>query len=176
MKKILLSSSIFLTLFLADIPMNAQDIAAGFIYSENKQQVENENTKDHKSLRLNELNITAVRDFNRNYGKASDVKWVQTGHGTSVYFTFGGINMRSSYNSKGRKEYTLKNYGESALTPQLRHLVKSNFYDYAIDHITEVERNNHTYYLVKMSNNKEYVTVHISDGEITIFEKMHRLR
>jgi hypothetical protein len=96
---------------------------------------------------------------------------VQDEKGASVYFLNDGIKMRLTYNTRGKKEYLLKYYDEVALPEELRHRVRSNYYDYRIDLVTEVVRNSHTYYLVKMENEKEYLTIKIADDEMTEFQK-----
>ena len=79
--------------------------------------------------------------------------------------------MRASYNTKGKKEYTLSYYDETKMDADLRRLVRSNYYDHNIVIVTEVIRNNQLYYLVKMENEKEYLTLKVTDEEMTVFEK-----
>ena len=84
--------------------------------------------------------------------------------------------MRSSYNAKGRKEYTLKYYDESKLPTEIRRLVRSTYYDYTIVIATEVVRNEHVSYLVKMENANEFLTVKVDDGELSVFEKTTKVK
>ena len=61
------------------------------------------------------------------------------------------------------------------MSRSLRHRVKSNYYDHTIVIVTEVSRNNEVYYLVKMENPKEYLTLRITDDDISVFEKIDKL-
>jgi len=59
---------------------------------------------------------------------------------------------------------------------ELRQRVRSNYYDYSIVIVTEVLRNNQTYFLVKMENENEYLTLKINEDEMTVFEKKSKAR
>ncbi len=173
MKKILFSSIIIIGAMVLNQQANAQDMAfnpSGAIainpYSET----------GNKMVSELDVNINAARDFKLNFKKATDVKWIQHDKGESVYFTNDGIKMRSSYNSRGRREYTLKYYDESRMPSELRQRVRSNYYDYNIVIITEVLRNNQTYYLVKMENKNEYLTLKVNEEEMAVFEKTSKAR
>jgi len=173
MKKILFSSIIIIGAMVLNQQANAQDMAfnrSGVIAFNPYPETGN------KIVSEMDVNINAARDFKLNFKKATDVKWIHHDKGESVYFTNDGIKMRSSYNSKGRKEYTLKYYDESKMPSELRQRVRSNYYDYSIVIVTEVLRNNQTYYLVKMENEKEYLTLKINEDEMTVFEKTSKAK
>ena len=59
---------------------------------------------------------------------------------------------------------------------ELRQRVRSNYYDYSIVIVTEVLRNNQTYFLVKMENENEYLTLKVNEDEMTVFEKTSKAR
>ena len=129
------------------------------------------NVKESKILNETNVNINAVRDFTKKYKNASGVKWVKNDNGSSVYFVMDGVKMKSSYNTKGRTDYTLKYYDESKIPTEVRHLVKSTYYDYTIVIATEVVRNENVSYLIKMQNEKEFLTVKFDNGELSVFER-----
>ncbi len=54
--------------------------------------------------------------------------------------------------------------------------MKTNYYDYKIDLVTEIKRNDVVSYLVKMQNDNEYVTIRIVDGEIVPFERITKVK
>jgi hypothetical protein len=58
----------------------------------------------------------------------------------------------------------------------LRHEIRSSYYDYSIYHVTQVERKETTYYLVKMQNEDEYVTLKVIDGEISVYETLKKAK
>lgn len=154
----------------------AQDVAGGgFLNQKSTKWMDPETGRSHAVIGINEVNVAAARDFMRKYANATDAKWVKGKNGTSVYFTYDGFKMRSTYDSKGKREYTLKYYDEFDMPAALRHQVKSNYYDYRIDNVTEVERNGSLYHIVKMQNGEEYLTISVHDGELSVMEKVQKL-
>src|SRR5688572_9435791 len=142
MKRIIVSSALMFAFIISGSTAHSQDMAGGgFLHQENSKVFDPGTGKGYNIIGINEVNIAAARDFMKKYGKAQDIKWVKGKNGTSVYFIFEGVKMRSTYDNKGKREYTLKYYDESAMPRQVRHLVKSNYYDHSIDNVTEVDRN-----------------------------------
>ena len=168
MKKTLFSTMILMSAITFSASGNAQE------YAFNKSLVNAVNPYPEKASRIvdeTEVSINAVRDFSKNFKNATDIKWVKNENGSSVYFVLDGIKMRSSYNTKGKREYILKYYDELRLPANIRHLVRSTYYDYRIAIVTEVERNDETSYLIKMENDNEFLTIKVDDGELSVFER-----
>lgn len=172
MKKSILISMLFLGITTISIAVNAQGTAFNRVVTPVNPYPESA----QKTINEMDVNIKSVRDFRKSYKKASDVKWVQNEQGASVYFTNDGLKMRSSYNTRGVKEYTLRYYDESRMPLDLRQRVRSNYYDHNIVIVTEVSRNNQIYYLVKMENTKEYLTVKVGEDEMGVFEKTKKIQ
>jgi hypothetical protein len=173
MKKTLFSTMILISTITFSASANAQE------YAFNKSLVTVVNPyaeKESKIVDETEVNINAVRDFSRKFKNAANVKWVKNENGSSVYFVMDGVKMRSSYNTKGKREYILKYYDEVRLPETIRHLVRSSYYDYRIAIVTEVERNGEISYLVKMENDKEFMTIKVDDGELSVFEKTTKVK
>ena len=167
MKKLLFTTVYLISALSFSVTANAQD----FAFNNNITAVNPYNEKGSMIVNETDVNINAVRDFTKKYKNASGVKWVKNDNGSSVYFVMDGVKMRSSYNTKGRKEYTLKYYDESKLPTEVRHLVKSTYYDYTIVIATEVVRNENVSYLIKMQNDIEFLTVKFDSGELSVFER-----
>lgn len=180
MKKIISLSALSLVILFsteqAAAQAEAQDIAGGIFISPKSTRVVNPETKQSsRILAASEVNVSAARDFFRSYEHASNVTWVEGKTGISVYFQFNGLEMRSTYDKKGRKEYTLTYFTESTMPSALRHLVKSKYYDHTIDRVTQVERNNTVSHVVAMHNDKEILTVKVIDDAIVPFEKIQKI-
>jgi hypothetical protein len=175
MKKIITAAALSLVVIFSSQSSNAQDLAGGISITPKSSRVVDPGTGvGYRVVDASEVNVRAFRDFNRGFANAQEVSWVQGQNGTSVYFTHRGIKMRSTYDRSGRREYTLKYYTESSMPATLRHLVKSHYYDFSIDQVTEINRNEATYYLVKMQNAQEHLTVKVFDGEIAPFERISK--
>ena len=110
-----------------------------------------------------ELNATAVKDFTRNFRNVSNVRWTKNENGSSAYYQADGVDGRVTYDKKGKREYVLLYYNESRLPADVRHQVKSTYYDYKIGLVTEVVRNSKVYYVVKLENEAEIVTLQVSE-------------
>jgi DNA-dependent RNA polymerase auxiliary subunit epsilon len=172
MKKSILNSLLLISITLGSLTVNAQNIA----FSNHRAKGVNPYTeRTSKIVPEASINPKYVRDFKNNYKNATDVKWVQHEGGASVYFTHDGLKMRSTYSKKGTRIYTLKDYYEAQMPADLRRLVKSNYYDHNIEVVTEVSTAMKTFHIVKMENQKEYLTLKIVDGEISIFERLNKM-
>jgi hypothetical protein len=168
MKKLLTGALYLMSALTVTVTANAQD------YAFNKSMVTAVNPypeKESKVVDETDVNINAVRDFSKSFKNARNVKWVKNDNGASVYFVDDDVKMRATYNTKGKKEYTLRYYDESRLPADVRHLVKSTYYDYRIAIVTEVVRNEDVSYLVKMENDKQFLTIKVNDGELSVFER-----
>jgi hypothetical protein len=176
MKKILFSSAFSILVLISSSESKAQDIAASMSSGSSKptRVVDPAKHESNRILSPTEVNVAAARDFNKSYGSAEEVTWVSGNNGTSVYFKFRGIKMRSTYDKKGQREYTLKYYSEAEMPMELRHLVKRSYYDYSIELVTEVQRNLKTSYLVKMQSSNEFLTLKVVDGEIALYERLEK--
>lgn len=175
MKKIIFASLIVITSSLSTTSF-AQDLAGGIFITSKSTRVSDPSTSaGYRILAMNEVNVQAARDFNKKYSAAKDITWVENKNGASVYFVFNGNKMRNTYDKKGKREYTLKYYDESSMSPALRHQVKREYYDHKIVQVTEIERNRSTYFLVRMENDKEIITVKVANDEIAPFEKVDKI-
>jgi hypothetical protein len=125
-------------------------------------------------IRLNEININAARDFKRKFKNATNITWTKSTNLTSVYFNQDDIRMRSTYNAKGDWEYTIRYYDEYKLPSEIRHLVRSTYYDMPIIMVTEFKRVDQITYFIRLENQKTLLTVMIREGEMTIFEQLSK--
>jgi hypothetical protein len=120
----------------------------------------------------NDINTKAVRNFIRDYKNVSDAKWVKLDNGFSfVFFSLNGIYTRLLYNKKGDCECLIRDYFEDKLPREIRHLVKSTYYDFSIYHINEVTTNGKTAYIIKMEDKTTWKTIRVADNEMEVREE-----
>ena len=118
-----------------------------------------------------EINAKAVRNFSKDYKKATDVKWIKTSEGLyAAYFVNDDIQNLVCYNKKGNFECQLRYYQEEKLPREIRGLVKSAYYDFSIYLVTEVHRNGKIAYVIKMEDKTSWKTVKVVDGEMEVTE------
>ncbi len=125
--------------------------------------------------RLNDIHVTAMRHFRKAFAHAEDVIWTINDEAISVFFSENSIKMRSTYNKKGYWLYTILYYDELRLPGDIRHLVKSSYYDLSIVLVTEMRRQTSTAYYIKMEDGKMFLTVMVKDGEIREVEKLTKI-
>lgn len=125
---------------------------------------------------LNSVNIRALRDFLTKYEEASGVTWYKADKGFIVRFVIDSMSARSAYKSNGSWVYTIKQYMESRMPRQVRHLVKSTYYDYAITLVEEIEQPDETVkYLVHMQDSVSWKNVLVYNGQLELVEDKKKL-
>jgi hypothetical protein len=106
------------------------------------------------------VNTKAMRDFSRRFnGKQAD--WTTNGDLFQAKFSDKAIKTVVGYGKMGRWLYTIKHYSEKEMSRDIRHIVKSEYYDYKIDVIDEVR--------IPQSKNEIYL-IHIYNDE-----KVHKI-
>ena len=98
---------------------------------------------------------------------------VRTPNGmTAAIFTSNGIRMFEYYDKNGDFEYSLHYYKEDKLPRDVRHVVRSRFYDFSIYQVTEVKRNNKIAYVIKLEDKAIWKTIKVVDGEIEEIDEL----
>jgi len=98
-------------------------------------------------------NVKAVRHFNKRYnGQAA--RWYESQNELIAKFSADSIRTVVGYAKQGRWLYTIKHYGESQMPVDLRHIIRSEYYDFQIQLINEVVVPQHKgeIYLVHLVN------------------------
>jgi hypothetical protein len=119
---------------------------------------------------LNHLSTKAARDFAERFPEVEG-KWFAAKNGFVVRFVIDSIGCRAAYDARGNWVYTIRVYGEWKMPKQVRHLVKSTYYDYTITQVEEIDRpNEHKVYLVHMYDATTWKNVQVRDGEMLLVE------
>jgi len=122
------------------------------------------------TLLLNNISIKAVRDFVTSFKHSTDVKWTGLADGFRVHFYSDDVQTRIFYDQKGNRQAMIRYYNENKLPRDVRHLVRSNYYDYSIFNITEVSKNDKTVYFVRIQDKSGWKTIRVADGEMETTE------
>ena len=91
------------------------------------------------TLHRGDVNSKAIRNFARFYKSISDEKWYEIPDALMATFTIKDIDYRDDYDKKGNWLHTMRTYDENKLPADIRHLVKSSYYDYNIMFVQEIE-------------------------------------
>ncbi|MHA4846039.1 hypothetical protein ACX0G7_17820 [Flavitalea antarctica] len=101
------------------------------------------------------VNAKAMRDFSKRFS-GKEANWTSTGNVFQAKFSEEKSRTVVGYGKMGRWLYTIKHYSEKEMPRDLRHMIKSEYYDYKIDLINEVR--------IPQSKNEIYI-IHIHNGE-----------
>ena len=153
-------------------PVYAQDVAMNNKSKENSIDLPAGKDQHNEINYVNQVNSKVVRSFHKTYGEVQDAKWSKTGNGYAVSFKNDGLVNNVFYKKSGTVEYKIKYYFEDKLPADVRHLVKSNFYDYSITLVSEVLKNNATGYFVKIESKNAIKTVRVIGEEFEVVEDL----
>lgn len=118
-----------------------------------------------------DINARALKQFNKSFKAAANASWYETKEGGFVAkFKLDGIETKVNYDRKGNWFATIRTYTEENLPKEVRHLVKSNYYDYSIYLVQEVTVGDKTAYLVRMEDATTLKTIRVIDGEMDEYE------
>lgn len=111
------------------------------------------------------INTKALKDFTRNYKKQSDASWYTIDDGFVAIFKNEGVKTNVYYDKKGRLIGDIRTYQEDKLPKEIRHQVKSTYYDFNIINVNELTVGNQKVYLVKLEDKTSFKTIRIQEGE-----------
>jgi hypothetical protein len=113
----------------------------------------------------------ALRNFEKLHKDITDPIWYKVSTGYVVCFKNNGTRTSIFYTKNGQVYCTINYYNEEKLPSGVRHVVKSNFYDFNITFVTEVNKNDVTSYLVRIEDKTNIKTVKVIGGEWEVMEE-----
>jgi hypothetical protein len=133
---------------------------------QNSQPMNEFSGADKKNL----VNTKALRDFSKAFKTVTNENWHIVQDGFIAKFKQNNIQNRVDYDKKGNWLTTFRYYGEDHLPREVRHLVKSSFYDFDIIVVTEVTVGNKTAYLVSIEDKTSSKKIRVVDNEMDVLE------
>jgi hypothetical protein len=122
-------------------------------------------TKSKKSAK-------AFKSFSRQFKNVANADWEMTNTGAFVAsFRDEKTNTKVYYNENGSYICTIKRYAESELPQSVRHMVKSNYYDYSITSVDEIQ-SEAIVYLVHIVFGNNCKTIRVTDEGMDIYEDL----
>ena len=121
---------------------------------------------------MNELAISprAIKDFMNTHKNVTGESWMKTKDGFSVRFNSDDVRTTIYYDKKGNWSGSIKIYGEEKLLREVRHVVKSTYYDYNIVYAQEIETTDSDgvpTYVVCVEDKTKIKMIRISAGEMS---------
>jgi hypothetical protein len=145
----------------------------GTTASERGSGTERETTVPERGSGANTAGLAtkAVRSFWQLYGDSKNENWFHLENGSLAEFVDKDIHYRVFFDRKGNWNYTLKQYSEKVLPKDVRAMVRSIYYDYAIKQVKEVNQAQLVVYLIHIENDQEWKTIRVADGELEVAEE-----
>ena len=84
------------------------------------------------------------------------------------------IKMKSIYRPNGRLAYTIRDYHEDLLPKPVRHLVKSNFVDFNITQVIDIQHQAEIIHIVKLQDQKVLNNCRVGNGGMKVVEEHKR--
>ena len=95
--------------------------------------------------------------------------------GFVAMFNYNDMDYQVAYTKKGNLLRTIRSYNEDNMPTDVRHIVKSTYYDYEITRVHEIEIPlNPITYVVQLLGKKELINLKIYDGEIEVLQKFNK--
>jgi hypothetical protein len=176
MKKIILTSLPGLLLCLVtclttsgQIAKANSELAADIPSFENGVPANTTNVVDRKNV-----DQKALKNFSNSF-KVANETWYTLQAGFAATFTSNGIDHIVSYDKKGKWVHTVRSYDEAKMQDDLRHAIRSSYYDYQINKVTEIEAPTAPVtYIVQLVGKTKLINLRISNGDMEEWQKFNR--
>lgn len=173
MKKVSITSMSFILLLFATIATSCSKNTVPFTAMPETEVLAN-TQETGEPLSKNEVNSKVVKNFYKSYGEQPAANWGRSARGFNVTFKNEGVKTLIYYTPGGLEETKLRFYFEDKLPSEVRHIVKSHFYDYAILYVTEVQKNDAIAYYIKMQDSTTLKTIRMVNEEWEVVEDLAR--
>lgn len=144
----------------------------------NAQKASNSTSLEYQKSVIETTNSTvsprALRSFADTYKNVKGESWVKTKDGFAVRFNSDGTKSTILYNKKGDWVGSIKLYHEEKMRSEIRHIVKSTYYDYKIVYTQEIETTdseNVPTYVVCLEDKTNIKFVRINAGEMSVWKE-----
>jgi hypothetical protein len=173
MKKVFLTSISGIWLLISTAMAANGQFASNIVKSPGRFIVSNKT--DPENSGVGRVNPPVIRSFLKTYKDVSDEKWIEVREGFVAMFNYNDVDYQVAYTKKGNLLRTIRSYSEDKMPADLRHLVKSTYYDHAITRVHEIEIPLiPVTYVVQLAGKKELINLGIYDGEMEVMQKFNK--
>ena len=114
-----------------------------------------------------DVNRRAVKDLARRFKNSLTENWYKVPDGFVAYFTLYDVRHQVAYAKKGNWLYTIRTYDETNLPADVRHMVKSSYYDYNIFLVHEIEKpSGNLTYIIHLEGKTSFINLRVFGGEM----------
>lgn len=130
------------------------------------------------TLPINKVHVKAMRDFLKRDNNAVNADWNVVESGYVVKYTGkNNSKCKTVYNCRGEFVYTIRQYYENVMPREVRGIVKSEYYDYTITLVDEIEeRMKPLVYIVHLEDSTTLKNIQVCEREMEVLEKYNKTR
>ena len=136
-----------------------------------------ENTSDagNRSASVAGVNTTVTENFSKTFPGVVNVMWTKADKTTWGYFKQHDVQVRVSYNEKGKLLYTIRYYNQHQVSQSVKDAVKREGFSMPIVHVTEVKARYNTINFVKMEDSHSIITLCVkANGDVSVYEELNK--
>lgn len=125
------------------------------------------------TLPINKVHVRAMRDFLKRENNAVNADWNVVENGYVVKYTGkNNSKCKTAYNCRGEFVYTIRQYYENVMPRDVRGMVKSEYYDYTITLVNEIEeRMKPLVYIVHLEDSTTLKNVRVCERDMEVLEE-----
>ena len=112
--------------------------------------------------------VKATRDFWERAGDQNTAQWYKLASGYMAEYREGSAQAQFLYDQKGNFTYSMRTYYENEMPADVRHLVRSNYYDFKIGWVKEVNEEDTKAYVVHIEDAASWKDLVVQDGDIRV--------
>lgn len=119
---------------------------------------------------LKVLNLKVYKDFSKKVQNPTDLRVTTVGKEIYIYCFSNSICNRISYDKRGNWHHTLRYLTEEHLPRDVRHRVKSTYYDFTIPCVIEVNTADKTGYVITLEGKTSWMTITVFEDEMKVLK------
>ena len=175
MKKILLTSISGMVLLVSTVATANGQLASNHVRPSGRFIISNKPEAENSFGFAGRVNPLVIRNFLKTYKDVSDEKWIEVKEGFVAMFNLNDMDYQVAYTKKGDLIRTIRSYNEDKMAPDVRHVVKSTYYDFEINRVHEIETpHDPITYVVQLVGKKELINLQIYDGEMELLQRFNK--
>ena len=121
------------------------------------------------------INEKALNDFKKHFRSINNEQWFNMKDGFICYFKTNDVQNGVYYDQKGRWQYNLKVYDEEKLPVDIRAVVKSTYFDFAITIVDEIQNVETKIYIVHLEDKTTLKTLLVTkDGDMDLIQSIEK--
>ncbi len=118
----------------------------------------------------------ALQSFMQLYQNSESVSWAKNNKSYLVTFNQDNKKYRVVMGENGKLIYSICYMQEKDMPFDVRKIVKTVYYDYAINVALQVKQDNRSIWVILLEDSNTYLTVRIENGEMEEVSKMDKIK